>query len=90
MLDQVSAAAQPGQRGLDAARLLELGLSQREVDVAVRVAAGRTNEEIAHELGLSPLTVKKHLERLYARLGVGNRTALAAWIWEHAPPRSAR
>jgi len=88
MLAWMGAAAQPGQRGIDAARLRELGLSQREVMVAVLVAGGRTNEEIADELGLSPLTVKKHLERLYARLDVPNRTALAAWIWQHAPPKS--
>ncbi|MGH2378353.1 MAG: response regulator transcription factor [Candidatus Limnocylindria bacterium] len=68
----------------DPDRLRERGLSPREVTVAQLVARGLTNEEIARELGLSPLTVKKHLERLYAKVGVGNRTALAAWIWERS------
>jgi DNA-binding CsgD family transcriptional regulator len=71
-------------------RLERLGLSPREVTVALLAARGGTNEEIARELDLSPLTVKKHLERLYAKAGVPNRTALAAWIWEHAPPKSSR
>jgi DNA-binding NarL/FixJ family response regulator len=83
----VGAAAQSGRSEIDTRRLQELGLSPREVTVAVLVARGRSNEEIGQELDLSPLTVKKHLERLYDRLAVANRTALAAWIWEHAPPR---
>lgn len=87
MLDPVGAAAQSGRGEIDTRRLQELGLSPREVTVALLVARGCSNEEIGHELGLSPLTIKKHLERLYDRLEVGNRTALAAWIWEHAPPR---
>lgn len=86
----MGAAAQAGRGEIDTARLSALGLSPREVTVAILVARGRTNEEIAAELELSPLTVKKHLERLYERLGVANRTALAAWIWEHAPPKSSR
>lgn len=81
-------AAQSGRREIDVARLRELRLTEREVSVAVLVAHGCTNEEIARELDLSPLTVKKHLERLYDRLEIENRTALAAWVWEHAPPRS--
>lgn len=69
-------------------RLERLGLSPREVTVALLAARGGTNEDIARALGLSPLTVKKHLEHLYAKVGVPNRTALAAWIWEHS--RSAK
>lgn len=65
-------------------RLERLGLSPREVTVALLAARGGTNEEIARELDLSPLTVKKHLEHLYAKLGVPNRTALGAWIWERS------
>lgn len=42
------------------------------------VARGRTNEQIAESLGLSPLTVKKHLERMSTKLGAGNRAALVA------------
>ncbi len=55
-----------------------LGLTQRETEVISLAAEGRTNREIADLLGISPLTVRKHLEHAYPKLGVGNRTAAAA------------
>jgi DNA-binding CsgD family transcriptional regulator len=55
-----------------------LGLTQREAEVIGLAAEGRTNREIAGQLGISPLTVRKHLENAYPKLGVGNRTAAAA------------
>ena len=70
--------------GFDTAGLEALGLSRRELDVLELVAEGRTNEEIARALHLSPLTVKKHLERMYAKVGVSNRAALVAAAWRHA------
>jgi DNA-binding CsgD family transcriptional regulator len=54
------------------------GLTQREIEVIGLAADGRTNREIAGLLGISPLTVRKHLEHAYPKLGVGNRTAAAA------------
>jgi DNA-binding NarL/FixJ family response regulator len=53
-------------------------LSTRERAVLELVAAGRTNVAIAHELGISPRTVAKHLEHLYRKLGVANRAAAVA------------
>lgn len=70
--------------GFDVARLDGLGLSRRELAVLERVAEGRTNEEIAEALGLSPLTVKKHLERMSLKLGAANRAALVALAWQRA------
>jgi DNA-binding CsgD family transcriptional regulator len=58
--------------------VLGLGLTQREAEVIRLAAEGRTNREIADLLGISPLTVRKHLEHAYPKLGVGNRTAAAA------------
>jgi DNA-binding CsgD family transcriptional regulator len=55
-----------------------LGLTQREAEVIRLAAEGKTNREIAGLLGISPLTVRKHLEHAYPKLGVGNRTAAAA------------
>ena len=43
------------------------------------VALGLTNTQIALELALSQRTVAKHLEHIYAKLGVANRTAAVAW-----------
>ena len=53
------------------------GLSEREREVLDHVAAGRSNAEIARELWLSPHTVRKHLENVYRKLGVSNRTEAA-------------
>lgn len=51
--------------------------SEREVGLIGLVAAGRSNDEIALELGITVRTVESHLRRLFARYGVFSRTALA-------------
>ncbi|MET9030791.1 helix-turn-helix transcriptional regulator [Nocardia sp. NPDC004168] len=52
----------------------------RERGVAVRVAQGFTNREIAADLFISPKTVEKHLARVFAKLGVSSRAGVAATI----------
>lgn len=56
----------------------ELGLTTREGEVLAWLSKGKTNRDIAQILGLSPRTVDKHLEQIYSKLGVENRTAAAA------------
>ena len=51
-------------------------LTKREREIALLVADGKTNIEIARELNLAEITVKKSLSNIYARLGVSNRTSL--------------
>jgi DNA-binding CsgD family transcriptional regulator len=51
------------------------GLTARQWQVLELLAAGHTNGQIARRLGVSEGTVRKHLENIYARLGVGSRTA---------------
>ena len=58
----------------------ELGLTTREGEVLSWLSKGKTNRDIAQILGLSPRTVDKHLEQIYAKLGVENRTAAAAVV----------
>jgi len=53
-------------------------LSEAERRVAELVAAGRTNREVAAALYLTERTVESHLTRIYAKLGIRSRTALAA------------
>jgi DNA-binding NarL/FixJ family response regulator len=53
-------------------------LTSREVEVLSWLSKGKTNRDIAQILGLSPRTIDKHLEQIYAKLGVENRTAAAA------------
>ena len=52
--------------------------TEREVEVLVLLAAGLTNQEIAEELILSPLTVKTHASIIYSELGVGDRAGAGA------------
>lgn len=56
----------------------ELGLTSRESEVLSWLSVGKANRDIAQILGLSPRTVDKHLEQIYAKLGVENRTAATA------------
>jgi DNA-binding CsgD family transcriptional regulator len=53
------------------------GLTQAEAEVARLAASGASNPEIAGRLFMSRSTVKTHLSRVYAKLGVANRTELA-------------
>jgi DNA-binding NarL/FixJ family response regulator len=59
------------------------GLSPRELEVVRLIAAGRTNSAIAAELYLSEKTVARHVSNIFAKLGVGTRTAAAAYAFEH-------
>lgn len=54
------------------------GLTAREAEVLLWVANGKANRMIAEILELGPRTVDKHVERIFAKLGVENRTAAAA------------
>lgn len=65
-------------------QLEALGLAHREAEVLAWVAQGKTNEEIGEILGCSRRTAQKHLERIYLKLGVENRTAAAAIAIEAA------
>ncbi len=57
-------------------------LSDREEEVLVAVARGRTNQEIAEELYISLSTVKTHITHLMNKLGVRNRVEIAMWAYE--------
>jgi DNA-binding CsgD family transcriptional regulator len=59
------------------------GLTRREVQVLALVAAGKSNRAIAAELFLSEKTVERHLSNILAKLGVGSRTAAAAYAFGH-------
>ncbi len=63
--------APPGPNALRA-----LGLTPRQAEVVYWVAQGKTNAEIGTILSASPRTIDKHMERIFGRLGVENRSAL--------------
>ena len=55
-----------------------LMITDRESEVLLWIARGKSNRDIAEILSLSPRTVNKHLEQIYTKLGVENRTSAAA------------
>ena len=57
-------------------RVRSLGLSAREVEMAVMIGRGLTNKEIAEELYISPATVRTHIYNLYQKVGAGSRIEL--------------
>ena len=59
------------------------GLTEREIQVLRLVAAGRTNRAIAGELVISEHTVARHLNNIFAKLGVSSRAAATAYAYEH-------
>jgi DNA-binding CsgD family transcriptional regulator len=59
-------------------------LTAREREVLFWVAQGKSNSEIGAILGIVAATVGKHLERIYPKLGVENRTAAASFAFEHS------
>ncbi|MGB0513402.1 MAG: response regulator transcription factor [Wenzhouxiangellaceae bacterium] len=67
----------PGPFEVNRAALASLGISEREYAVLERLAAGRSNKEIARELSISPNTVKTHVANLYTKLEVSKRTEAA-------------
>jgi len=53
-------------------------LSRRESEILQMVAYGATTKEVAHKLGISPHTVKTHLERIFEKLGANDRAQAVA------------
>lgn len=69
-------------------------LTNRERQIVAAIVAGRTNKQLAHQLGVSPKTVEWHLGRLYQRVGVASRAELAVLAerggWLDLPPGADR
>ena len=89
-LDQAIALSLDGERE-DAWRAgPSAGLTRREREIAVLVATGPTNREIAGKLFLSVRTVEVHVDHALTKLGLRTRTQLAARMHEDglAPPRT--
>src|SRR5262249_48278666 len=55
------------------------GLTAREREVAVLVARGYSNPQIARELTIAPRTAMRHVEHVMAKLGVHSRAQIGAW-----------
>ena len=64
-------------------RELPAGLTERELDVLIVLVRGKSNQEIATELGISPKTVGHHVQHVYEKAGVRSRAAATLWAFEH-------
>lgn len=58
-------------------------ISPRQLQLLRALAAGRTNKELAHELGITEATAKGYLKDLYVRLGVSSRAGAVAYGMRH-------
>jgi DNA-binding NarL/FixJ family response regulator len=61
----------------------EPALTQREVDILLRVCVGKSNDEIAGELLISTNTVRTHLYHIYKKIDVSNKAQVIMWATEH-------
>jgi HD-GYP domain-containing protein (c-di-GMP phosphodiesterase class II) len=59
------------------------GLTDREVEVLRLIAGGLTNRRMAGELYISPKTVSRHVENIYAKIGVATRAGATLYAMEH-------
>jgi len=73
-----------GQRPVHIRDAFPAGLSDREVEVLRLLSRGKTNREIATTLVIAPKTVGRHVENIYAKLGVSTRAGAALFTAEHA------
>jgi DNA-binding CsgD family transcriptional regulator len=64
------------------ARLAFGGLSERQREIALLIAQGKSSREIAEALVISQRTVETHVGKIYTKLGFNSRTQLAAWVAE--------
>ncbi len=61
------------------------GLTAREREIAVLVARGLSNRDIAERLVISKRTVDAHVNHIFAKLGLSSRVQLTIWLRDRAP-----
>jgi HD-GYP domain-containing protein (c-di-GMP phosphodiesterase class II) len=86
-VDAVLAAA--GHQVRQRPRELPAQLTERELEVLLVLVRGRSNQEIADDLGISAKTVGHHVQHVYQKAGVRSRAAATLWAFEHDLVRSA-
>ncbi len=59
------------------------GLTDREIDVLRLLCRGLTNRKVGDELYISAKTVGRHVENIYAKIGVSSRAGAAVYAMEH-------
>jgi HD-GYP domain-containing protein (c-di-GMP phosphodiesterase class II) len=72
-----------GHRVPQRPRELPAGLTARELEVLLVLVRGRSNQQIAEDLGISAKTVGHHVQHVYEKAGVRSRAAATVWAFEH-------
>jgi len=75
---QTAPTARPGAAPMNREATAAESLTNRQIDILILLAERLSDKEIAERLVLEPVTVKKHVQRIYRRLGVHNRGAAVA------------
>ena len=75
----------PAEPSLRKARPPRAPLSRREWEVALLIARGYTNQQIASELVLTPGTVANHVAHILTKLDLQSRTQVAVWLIRQEP-----
>lgn len=55
-------------------------MTRRELQIAMLIAEGKCDKEIARQLGISGYTVREHIRRIFAKLNIGRRSAIVACV----------
>jgi DNA-binding CsgD family transcriptional regulator len=82
---QVTAIRAKIGAGLPAALPHRCTLTERENQVLALIAIGHTNDQAGRKLGISPRTIRKHLEGVFTKADVPSRAAAVAWWLRQAP-----
>jgi DNA-binding CsgD family transcriptional regulator len=77
VLDAAGHASRPARVAYPA------GLTEREVEVLALIARGQANKQVARALGISPKTVGRHIEHVYAKAAVTTRAGATLFAMEH-------
>lgn len=67
--------------------LPEFGLTQRETEIAGKIAVGRSNKEVSREFSICERTVKHHLTNIFKKVGVSSRLELAVLLRDKSAPQ---
>ena len=77
MRNVLSMGHRPGGSNMDPREVGQrLGLTLREAQIAVQIATGKTDQQIAHHLDIAHSTLRTHLKHIYAKLNIHNRASL--------------
>ena len=60
-------------------------LTRRELQIAMLIADGKCDKEIASKLGISGYTVREHIRRIFAKLKIGRRSAIVSYVMRQRP-----